>query len=412
MKSYYKVLFMCIVLLCLPVFGCATEAMKWKHLSTVNGDLPTPNDGKQQTSTVVCDIDKDGINDFVVTERTEAPAVVWYRRVKDGWEKYVIEDTQLRPEAGSDSWDIDGDGDIDIMAGGDGRSNEVWWWENPYPNFKADKGWKRRTIKNFGKNKHHDQMFGDFDGDGKAELVFWNQGGRKLYLAEIPDNVKEAESWKCTVIYSYANDSEMEPRGKYPFFKGTNDHEGLAKADIDGDGKEDIIGGGRWFKHIEGTTYQENIVDAGYTFSRAVVGDLIKGGRPEIVLVVGDGWAPMVMYEWKKTNPRKPGGTWISKKLIEEADCVHSVKILDFNGDGNLDIWFAEMRLYGKNPDAKNMVLLGDGAGNFEEMLISSGIALHESKMADLDGDGDMDVLGKPYGWETPRLDIWINQGK
>jgi hypothetical protein len=43
---------------------------------------------------------------------------------------------------------------------------------------------------------------------------------------------------------------------------------------------------------------------------------------------------------------------------------------------------------------------------------VSSGIANHNSKIADLDGDGDYDVLGKPYGWKTPRLDIWLNQGQ
>jgi len=29
----------------------------------------------------------------------------------------------------------------------------------------------------------------------------------------------------------------------------------------------------------------------------------------------------------------------------------------------------------------------------------------------DLDGDGDLDVLGKPYNWDAPRLDAWINEG-
>ena len=54
----------------------------WKHLSTRNGDLPAPNTGTQQTSATVFDIDKDGVNDFVITERTAAPSVLWYRRGK------------------------------------------------------------------------------------------------------------------------------------------------------------------------------------------------------------------------------------------------------------------------------------------------------------------------------------------
>ena len=180
--------------------------------------------------------------------------------------------------------------------------------------------------------------------------------------------------------------------------------EAAAAVDVNGDGKLDIIGGGRWFKHQGGTTYMPNIIDAGYQFTRAAAGQLIEGGRPEVVLVVGDGWAPLMLYKWTK-------GTWVGTELVEEIDCGHSLDLIDFNGDGHLDIWVAEMRLGGKNPDAKNRLLLGDGQGHFQTEIISEGIANHESKIADLDGDGDYDILGKPYGWETPRLDIWINEG-
>jgi hypothetical protein len=31
---------------------------------------------------------------------------------------------------------------------------------------------------------HHDQIFGDFDDDGKIELAFWYNGDRKLFLSE------------------------------------------------------------------------------------------------------------------------------------------------------------------------------------------------------------------------------------
>ncbi|RQW07024.1 hypothetical protein EH222_07810 [candidate division KSB1 bacterium] len=392
----------------------ATPTINWVHLSSANGDLDVPNDGKEQTSSLVFDVDLDGLNDFVISERTEAPAVTWFRRTADGWSKFIVEDKPLHIEAGSDLHDIDNDGDLDILMGGDWQNNEIWWWENPYPHYDAHTPWKRYLVKNWGGHKHHDQLFGDYDGDFKMELAYWCQNDGDLYVAEIPDDPKAAQPWPAQVIYHYHRDSEMQQRGSYPDFKGVNEHEGMAQADIDGDGVMDLIAGGRWFKHLQGGTYAENIIDAGYTFSRAAAGQLIEGGRPEVILVVGDGLAPMMLYEWQERGDepgQKGAGAWLATELLPEVDNGHSLKILDFDGDGHLDIWNAEMRLGGGNPDAVNRILLGDGKGHFEEMVISSGFANHESKIVDLDGDGDYDILGKPYGWETPRLDIWLQNG-
>jgi hypothetical protein len=53
-----------------------------------------------------------------------------------------------------------------------------------------------------------------------------------------------------------------------------------------------------------------------------------------------------------------------------------------------------------------------NGQGNFLlEIIISTGIDIHESQIADLDGDGDLDILGKPYNGDAPRLDIWLQNG-
>src|SRR5271157_1836364 len=90
--------------------GALGADINWRHLSTQNGDLPVPNQGTEQTSSIVLDIDKDGTNDFVITERTKAPSVVWYRRGPTGWSRYVIEDKPLHIEAGSCFMDVDGDG--------------------------------------------------------------------------------------------------------------------------------------------------------------------------------------------------------------------------------------------------------------------------------------------------------------
>ncbi len=71
--------------------------------------------------------------------------------------------------------------------------------------------------------------------------------------------------------------------------KGLKQAEGLAAGDIDGDGKSDIVGGGRWFKHLGETRFATHIIDETQTPGRAAVGDLVKGGRPEVVMVIGDG---------------------------------------------------------------------------------------------------------------------------
>jgi hypothetical protein len=380
---------------------------KWKHLSSASGDIQVPNGGDQQTAALVADMDNDGIVEFFITERTRAPSVVGYRYTGSGWERFIVDETARRIEAGSAAYDIDGDGDTDIVFGGEGRSNQVWWWENPHPQYDPAKPWKRHLIKDSGENKHHDQMFGDFNGDGVTELVFWNQSGGKLFMAEIPENPAHYEGeWPMKAIYTYGMDSEMEQTGQegYPAWKGTNEQEGLYGCDMDGDGVEDIVGGGRWFKYNGQGGFTENIIDASYSFTRSVAGQFIEGGRPEVVLLAGDGHAPMYMYEYCK------GGTWKRTMLIQQVVDGHTIDVLDFNGDGHLDIFSGEMGLNGGNPGAKIRIMLGDGKGHFIHHVVATGIGTHESKIADLDGDGDYDILSKPYTWMAPRIDLFINE--
>lgn len=391
------------------------KEISWKHLSTKTGEIPATNGGSQQTSCLVGDFDKDGTAEIMMTDRSVVPSVIMYKYKNGKFVKSVIDNEPLRIEAGNAVFDIDGDGDLDAVFPGESQSNQIWWWENPYP---ADisKPWTRRTIKNSGATKHHDLMVGDFDGDGKNELVFWNQGGNLLGIAEIPADPKTAKEWDWKPIFSYADDSEMQPLIKvadYSAFRGINEHEGLAKADIDGDGLIDIFGGGNWFKYLGDGKYQDNIIDDSYIFTRAAAGQLIEGGRPEVLLVVGDGYGPLCMYQWKEHydewNKVMTGkGTWERTVLIDRLYDGHTIDILDFNGDGHLDIFSAEMRLDAKNPGTIR-ILLGDGKGNFKTHIVQDNIGCHEGKIVDIDGDGDYDIASKPYNWDAPRLDIFMN---
>lgn len=368
------------------------SVINWNKISSKSGGIPAPGPSVSQTASLIFDVDQDGINDFVIANWDRGPSVVWYRRYISGWTRYTVDSSSLSIEAGGAFVDVDGDGDLDVIFGSY-ASNEVWWWENPYPSYNPNIPWARRAIKNSGESVHHDQIAGDFDGDGQPELVFWNQGAKKLFLADLPKDPKNAPVWPFKEIFSWA----------------TGSFEGLAKIDMDGDGKLDIVGGGRWFKHREGTSYIAHVIDETQSFSRVAVGQLKPGGWPEVVFVRGDGIGRLRWYEWT-------GKKWLGHDLLN-TDVIHghSLEIADFNGDGNLDIFCAEMRQWSVNkddhPGAKVWIFFGDGKGNFQKMEIASGYGNHESKAADLDGDGDVDLLIKPFAWDTPRLEVWLNNG-
>jgi len=391
------------------------EEIKWKHLSTKTGDIPPTNGGNQQTSCLAADLDKDGTAEIVVTDRSVVPSVIMYKYTNGNFEKSIIDEDPLRIEAGNAFFDIDNDGDMDIIFAGESQSNQVWWWENPYPS-KEKKPWVRRTIKNSGKTKHHDLLVGDFDADGKNDLVFWNQGGNLLAIAQVPEDPKSAEEWDWKPIYTYSDDSEMQPLygiDNMPSWRGGNEHEGLDIADIDCDGLQDIVGGGLWFKYKGDGTFEANMVDASNTFTRSAAGQLIEGGRPEIVLAPGDGTGPLCMYQWVEKyddwNKKWTGtGTWERSVLIDTLYDGHSLDIVDFNGDGHMDIFSAEMKLNPENPGAIR-ILLGNGKGNFKVHIVHDNIGSHESKIVDIDGDGKYDIVAKPYNWDTPRLDVFMN---
>jgi hypothetical protein len=379
--------------------------IQWIHLTSRNGDLPVPGTSTQQTGLLVAKIDKGSATDFIVSFRVTGPALVWYRRAAGGWKRFVIERDFLTVEAGGAAYDIDGDGDSDVVFGGDWQGNQLWWWENPYPNFDPETSWKRHLIKSGGAKQHHDQVFADFLGIGKAQLAFWNQGAKTLFLATIPENPRGSDSWPLQTVYSGQAGEGVENAAQYA--------EGIDACDVDGDGRVDLLAGNYWFRNEGGGKF--NPIKVGTIGGRIRAGRFLAGKYAQIVIGPGDGSGPLKLYECKG-NPEDPA-SWTGTDLLGK-DMVHghTLDVGDIDGDGNLDIFAAEMAKWTNkaqpdNPEATAWILYGDGKGRFRKTVLDEREDWHEGKLADVDGDGDLDIINKPYTWEAPRIDVWLNDG-
>ncbi len=377
----------------------------WVHLSSKNGDLPAPGQSPEQTGLLAAKLDSGSAANFVISFRVMAPALVWYRHVEKSWSRYVIDPDFLTLEAGGAAYDIDGDGDLDVVFGADYQGNKLWWWENPSPSFDPAVPWKRHIIKDSGTNQHHDQIFADVKGAGKPQLIFWNQGAKTLFIADIPADPRRSGAWPLQVIFSGQAGEGGQNAAKYA--------EGLDAFDVDGDGRLDLLAGNHWFKYEGGGKFKPiKIAELG---GRIRAGRFEPGQHPQIVIGPGDGSGPLMFYECKGDPANS--SSWVGRDLVGR-DVIHghTLDLGDVDGDGNLDIFSAEMGRWTRKPGADNpnataWILYGDGKGHFRNTVLSKGEGWHEGKLADVDGDGDLDVINKPYSWDTPRIDLWLNNG-
>ncbi len=375
----------------------ATESM-------AGGDIPTPPPGSMidQTGLIPGDFDGDGADDFVVYGRDGPNTLQWFRRSPTGtWQLDIIESDDLTLEAGGTAGDVDGDGDLDVIIGSDRRGNEIWWWENPAPTFTPGVDWTRRTLLTTGERQHHDLAWGDVDGDNDDELVYWTQGRAanrvyELWVSEVPADPTQPGDWPRSLVFDADDPSE-----------------GLTIADIDLDGVDDIVAGGQWFDYDAGTDAYTPTSLTPNTATRVAAGQIVPGGRPELVFGSGDLIGDLELVSWD-------GSQWTRTSLLDATGSMatpwnrgHSLDLGDLNGDGNLDIFAAEMYLPGE-PDsaqasAREAILLGHGTGTFTAHSVTQGADNHESMLADVDGDGDLDIINKPFNLGIPDLTVKIN---
>ena len=382
----------------------ATKAQKWERISSEDGTIPLSWKITKQTASLSVDIDKDGIEEFVIAGFGKATSIMYLKFDRAiGWREFAVEKEALPIETGGTFYDIDSDGDNDLVFGGDAQSNKIWWWENPAPFFNPNVPWHRYEIKTDGQNQHHDMVFGDFKQTGKVQFAFWNQGAKTLFVTDIPSEVRR-EKWVFQPVFVAENNIK--------------NIKGCVAADVDGDGNKDLVAGNYWFKYVDGKFKSTKVGEEG---GRVVAAKFRAGKKVQLVFAPSDNKGRLMLYEC--AGSAEVSANWKGRDLIgRELSYAHTLEVADINDDGDLDILCAEMAKWestsgdekattDNNSNAESFILYGDGKGGFTKTNFQKGIDFHEGKITDIDGDGDMDILSKSYIWKTPRVEMWLQNG-
>jgi hypothetical protein len=356
--------------------------------------------GAMNTFFTLGDINADGWTDIVVSGRNGQMAWFENKRGSGEWERHVVDEVENQ-ECGGVVCDLNGDGLPDILNGGDYRSDTVSWWENP-----GARGgrWTRRVIVQTGHPQFHDLIIGDVTNDGRKSLVFWNQGAATLHWAPLPKDPM-VSPWPDIRIIASGMREDGQPE------------EGLAIADVDGDGKNEIVAGTRWCRYTgePGREWEVHKFAGGYITTVIAVGDLDGDGRNEVVLSEGDpciyGKTQGGRLAWFKPKG-DARGPWEEHVLEDFLMDAHSLALGDICGNGRLDILVGEIRgKTGENAHGPRlMVWENDGNARFTRHIIDEGTGCHHARLADFRKKGVLDIASRPLlGSERWNIIVWRN---
>jgi hypothetical protein len=247
----------------------------------------------------------------------------------------------------------------------------------------------------------HDILFADVDGDGRRELVC-----SAMYTAT-----------PGLFIYKPAG-TVNRPWKKHTVQEGLS-LEGLDAADVDGDGRLEIIQGPCLFHAPDkgpfaGKWRASHFAPGFREMCRAGFADITRNGRPDIVLCESE--YPDGRFSWFENRSARGGSpAWLEHRVDAPLNFAHSLSVVEDRGNQAVKIYIAEMAQGGWSPpynwDARHLIYTTeDRGGHWRREMPIQGPGTHEARLCDIDKDGELEIIGKEC-WR-PRIQIWKKTGR
>ncbi|MEM8995828.1 MAG: VCBS repeat-containing protein, partial [Acidobacteriota bacterium] len=294
-----------------------------------------------------------------------------------GWTTRGVSLGAFAEATGLDLGDVDGDGDLDVVAAGR-AANEIAWWAND--------------------GTPTDGAGGDGNSWTKSSVATGLTAPRTLALADLDldGDLDVAAATASELVWFAGDGSSFAPLTAIATFGGARH---LRAVDLDLDGRRDLLSASvdddrvAWFRNTA-QGFVEHEIDGALGAARGVgAGDLDRDGDLDIVATSFSGDS-VELYENRPIQRRAS-----FEEVVVAPDFAEAALAADVDGDGDLDI-------VGGGP----LTWYERQGGSFVRRVIDTfagftGGQLAHVDAADLDGDGDLDLAGgnlfRQFWWEN-----------
>ena len=363
------------------------------------------------------DIDGDGDMDFAAAVAYPQSKIIWFENT-DGQGSFGPEQlvtTAVDYPRNLHVADIDNDGDLDLFSASINDDKLAWYENDGTGNFGA-----QQIISN-DLDFVYNVTTADIDGDGDLDVlsstsqsnprVVWYEntdgqgtlGSENVIASEKSKNVKTGDfdgdgdidvvfGYTTTNLYLYENDGTGTSWTEH-IIDNVNGSYYVRVADLNNDGNLDILSSDLgyiyWYENDGTGSFGTNSTILSNTFNWHIeTGDMNNDGLPEVIAVLPNN-AEVKIFENSNGNFNQ------SFVINQPASFARYFKAADMDGDGDIDIIGAfsgiNLLYYFQN----------DGQNNFTEIPITPyNYNTSDMKLADINDDGYTDII-IATGFET-----------
>ncbi len=343
------------------------------------------------TDILPVDIDGDGLDDVVCGSW-------WYKNPT--WERHEIPGAYQVVNA----YDIDKDGRKELIvtkqkpgAKGwyDGLTSELYWMK---PVDLANNRWEEHRIGTGTGDWPHGTVIAPLLPGGKLALIAGYHDRTHPDIFEAPAD--PTAPWPKHVVAEIPYGEEM------------------AAVDLDGDGRLDVVAGPYWLENLGNSQFKTHLLVDGYDkVARIAIADINGDGKPDIVVSEEDltyksRQSFLARVAWLE-NTGDARNKKFTAHVIDRIRCPHSLAVADLLGDGKLEVIAAEHDPFTPYRSRSRMFAYkqADAQGTaWYRYLLDDRFEQHDGAKIIQLAPGKLGIMG--HGWlEDQTVHLWTTAG-